>query len=99
MNAEGESALSGNLTASFHECWNFPPANKLLASYFAGYTGAALALKTWAWQLAHPGEQLPGIKTFTQQRGYYLNEEELLNQIKDDVATGEKISGRKPRVM
>jgi saccharopine dehydrogenase (NAD+, L-lysine forming) len=69
------------------------------ASYFAGYTGAALAVKTWAWQLAHPGEPLPGVKTFTQGRGYYLNEEELLNQIKEDVAIGEKISGRKPTLM
>ena len=69
------------------------------ASYFAGYTGAALAVKAWAWQLAHPGELLPGIKTFTQGRGYYLNEAELLNQIKEDMAIGEKILGRKPTAM
>jgi len=70
-----------------------------LLSYFAGYTGAALAVKTWAWQLAHPLEPLPGVQTFTQGRGYYLNEEELLNQIREDMTTGEKILGRKPTVM
>jgi saccharopine dehydrogenase (NAD+, L-lysine forming) len=56
-------------------------------------------VKTWAWQLAHPLEPLPGVEVFTQGRGYYLNEEELLNQIKEDVAAGERISGRKPAVM
>lgn len=70
-----------------------------MLSYFAGYAGAAVAVKTWAWQLAHPLEPLPGVQIFTQGRGYYLNEEELLNQIREDVATGEKFSGRKPTVM
>jgi saccharopine dehydrogenase (NAD+, L-lysine forming) len=56
-------------------------------------------VKTWAWQLAHPFEPLPGVETFTKGRGYYLNEEELLNQIREDLTTGERISGRKPTVM
>ncbi|KAK8186893.1 hypothetical protein BKA81DRAFT_372849 [Phyllosticta paracitricarpa] len=64
--------------------------------YHAGFAGAALAVKTWAWQLAHPGEQLPSVEKFTGGRGYYLNEEELVKQITEDVAAGEKIAGRKP---
>ncbi|GME36857.1 Saccharopine dehydrogenase [Neofusicoccum parvum] len=64
--------------------------------YHAGFAGAALAVKMWAWQLQHPGQQLPGVEQFTEGRGYYLNEEELVKQIAEDVATGEKIIGRKP---
>ncbi|KAF4973576.1 hypothetical protein FZEAL_9295 [Fusarium zealandicum] len=67
--------------------------------YHAGFTGAALGVKTWAWQLAHPGEKLPSVSTFTDGRGYYMNEEELVNQIREDVAAGEKALGRKPTVM
>lgn len=36
---------------------------------------------------------------FTDAKGYYVNEDELMNQIRDDVARGEKIAGRKPRVL
>ncbi|PSN70580.1 saccharopine dehydrogenase [Corynespora cassiicola Philippines] len=65
--------------------------------YHAGFAGAALALKTWAWQLTHPnGEPLPGLETFTDGRGFYNNESELIAQLKEDVAAGEKIAGRKP---
>ncbi|KAM0265572.1 hypothetical protein ACHAQJ_000003 [Trichoderma viride] len=64
--------------------------------YHAGFTGAALGLKTWAWQLAHPGEKLPSVATFTDGRGYYLNEDELVEQIRKDFAEGEKKLGRKP---
>ncbi|KAM5345861.1 hypothetical protein ACJ41O_011722 [Fusarium nematophilum] len=67
--------------------------------YHAGFTGAALGIKTWAWQLAHPGEKLPSVGTFTEGRGYYLNEDELVNQIREDVAAGEKALGRKPTAM
>jgi len=66
--------------------------------YHAGFVGAAMAIKTWAWQLTHPaGEPLPGLETFTDGRGYYNNETELLDQLRDDVAAGEKVAGRKPR--
>ncbi|KAJ4313493.1 Saccharopine dehydrogenase, partial [Neodidymelliopsis sp. IMI 364377] len=65
--------------------------------YHAGFAGAALAIKTWAWQLTHPnGEPLPGIETFTEGRGYYNTESDLIAQLKEDVAAGEKVAGRKP---
>lgn len=64
--------------------------------FSAGFTGAALGAKTWAWQLAHPGEKLPSVGSFTEGRGYYRNEDELVSQIREDVAAGEKILGRKP---
>ncbi|KAL7773875.1 hypothetical protein CFE70_003842 [Pyrenophora teres f. teres 0-1] len=65
--------------------------------YHAGFVGAALAIKTWAWQLTHPnGEPLPGLETFTDGRGYYNNESELITQLKEDVAAGEKVAGHKP---
>ncbi|KAF4121074.1 saccharopine dehydrogenase (NAD+, L-lysine forming) [Geosmithia morbida] len=68
--------------------------------YHAGFTGAALGVKAWAWQLAHPaGERLPSVASFTDGRGYYLNEEELVTQIRDDVAAGEKLAGRRPTAM
>lgn len=67
--------------------------------YHAGFTGAALGVKTWAWQLAHPGEKLPSVASFTNGRGYYLNEAELVEQIRGDVAAGEKTLGRKPTAM
>jgi saccharopine dehydrogenase (NAD+, L-lysine-forming) len=53
--------------------------------------------QTWAWQLTHPkGEPLPGVEAFTNGRGYYNNESELITQLKEDVAAGEKVAGRKP---
>lgn len=67
--------------------------------YHAGFTGAALAVKTWAWQLAHPNEPLPGVGKFTEGREFYLNETELVDQVKEDVIAGEKIAGRKPTAM
>ncbi|KAF2761940.1 Formate/glycerate dehydrogenase catalytic domain-like protein [Pseudovirgaria hyperparasitica] len=68
--------------------------------YHAGFAGAALALKVWAWQLTHPAsEPLPSVENFTSGRGYYLNEEELVQQIREDVAAGEKVAGRKPHAM
>lgn len=67
--------------------------------FSAGFTGAALGIKAWAWQLTHPGEKLPAIKSFTQGRGYYLNEAELVSQIREDLAAGEKVLGRKPTAM
>ncbi|KAF4508598.1 hypothetical protein G6O67_004955 [Ophiocordyceps sinensis] len=67
--------------------------------YHAGFTGAALGVKSWAWQLAHPGEKLPSVASFTDGRGYYLNEDELVDQIRHDVEAGEKALGRKPTAM
>ncbi|KAH6896668.1 hypothetical protein B0T10DRAFT_433186 [Thelonectria olida] len=64
--------------------------------YHAGFTGAALGLKNWAWQLAHPSEKLPAVSSFTEGRGYYKNEDELVSQIREDLAAGEKVLGRKP---
>ncbi|KAF2279409.1 saccharopine dehydrogenase [Westerdykella ornata] len=64
--------------------------------YHAGFVGAALAIKTWAWQLTHADEPLPGIENFTEGRGYYNNEAELIEQLKQDVAEGEKVAGRRP---
>ncbi|KLJ06725.1 saccharopine dehydrogenase (NAD+, L-lysine forming) [Blastomyces silverae] len=67
--------------------------------YHAGFAGAALALKTWAWQLQHPDTPLPGVDHFTDGRGYYLSEQEMVDQIREDVNQGAKIAGRKPRVL
>ena len=39
------------------------------------------------------------METFTDGRGYYLNEEELVNQIKEDLAKAEKSLGRKPTAL
>ncbi|KAF2456877.1 saccharopine dehydrogenase [Lineolata rhizophorae] len=68
--------------------------------YHAGFAGAALAIKTWVWQLAHPdGTPLPGVGSFTDNKGYYESEEDMMKQIQADLAQGEKIAGHKPRVL
>ncbi|DAA78508.1 TPA_exp: Uncharacterized protein A8136_4484 [Trichophyton benhamiae CBS 112371] len=68
--------------------------------YHAGFAGAALAIKTWAWQLEHPdGTPLPGVDEFTDGKGYYSSEEEMLEQIRGDVVRGEKIAGRRPQIL
>ncbi|UNI17793.1 Saccharopine dehydrogenase [Purpureocillium takamizusanense] len=72
--------------------------------YHAGFTGAALGAKALAWQLAHPAaaaaaQKLPSVASFTDGRGYYRNEDELVEQIRGDVAAAEKALGRKPTAM
>ena len=53
--------------------------------------------QAWSWQLTHPnGEPLPGLAAFTNGRGFYNNEDEMVAQLKEDVAAGEKVAGRKP---
>lgn len=79
----------------------YPPLSNL-DSYdlHTPVAGAALALKAWHWQLTHAShEPLPGVAQFTEGRGYYKNEDELVAQLKQDVLAGEKVAGRKPRVM
>ncbi|KAH9906359.1 hypothetical protein F4778DRAFT_769454 [Xylariomycetidae sp. FL2044] len=60
--------------------------------YSAGFSGSALALKNWAWQLTHPGEPLPGVES-------YPNEDTLVADIKKDLAEGQAKAGRLPRVI
>ncbi|KAH9994996.1 hypothetical protein F4779DRAFT_607805 [Xylariaceae sp. FL0662B] len=60
--------------------------------YAAGFSGSALALKNWAWQLTHPGEPLPGVES-------YPNEDALISDIKKDLAAGQAKAGRLPRVI
>ncbi|PHH76294.1 hypothetical protein CDD82_4056 [Ophiocordyceps australis] len=67
--------------------------------YHAGFTGAALGLKAWAWQLSHSGQALPAVRSFTHGRGYYLDEAELVQQIRSDVEAAERTLGRKPTAM
>ncbi|KAF2841293.1 saccharopine dehydrogenase [Patellaria atrata CBS 101060] len=68
--------------------------------YHAGFAGAALALKAWSWQVTHPnGERLPSVAEFTDGRGYYENDEQMVKDIQNDIAAAEKAIGRKPRVM
>lgn len=75
-------------------------SNMVKSGYHAGFAGAALSLKNWAWQLEHPdGSPLPGVDEFTGGKGYYSNEDEMISQIREDVQRGEKVSGRKPRVL
>jgi hypothetical protein len=62
--------------------------------------GSALALKTWAWQLSHSKEEpLPGVGTFTDGRGYFENEDQMLEQLRVDLAEGIKKAGKTPTVL
>ncbi|KAI0473622.1 hypothetical protein GGR56DRAFT_696045 [Xylariaceae sp. FL0804] len=66
--------------------------------YSAGFSGAALALRAWAWQLAHPGggdagaEPLPGVES-------YPAESALVDDVRRDLEDGAKRAGRRPRVI
>jgi hypothetical protein len=62
--------------------------------------GSALALKTWVWQLSHgKDEPLPSVASFTDGRGYYENEDQMLEQLRADLAEGIKKAGKTPTVL
>jgi saccharopine dehydrogenase (NAD+, L-lysine-forming) len=65
----------------------------------AGFAGSALALKTWAWQLENGDKPLPGVETFTDARGYYENEDQLLDHLRTELQAGIKKAGRTPKVL
>ncbi|KAL4954506.1 hypothetical protein BDW69DRAFT_194010 [Aspergillus filifer] len=59
----------------------------------AGYAGAALAVKNWAWQLTHPeGEPLTGETP-------YANQDLLIQSVKESLEAGKKQSGKSPRIL
>lgn len=61
--------------------------------YHAGYAGAALAVEAWAHQLQHPdAESMPSVSS-------YPNQDLLLDDVRARMAEGEKIAGRKPKVL
>ncbi|KAJ5674180.1 Saccharopine dehydrogenase [Penicillium macrosclerotiorum] len=61
--------------------------------FSAGYAGSALAVKNWAWQLAHPnGEVLPGEVP-------YANQDLLIESVKETLETGKKVAGRFPKIL
>jgi saccharopine dehydrogenase (NAD+, L-lysine-forming) len=71
--------------------------SKSVYSYLSYFVTVLIRSQTWSWQLTHPnGEPLPGLETFTEGRGFYNNESEMIAQLKEDVAAGEKVAGRKP---
>lgn len=76
------------------EFLNDPKTKRRVAAfgYSAGFSGSALALKNWAWQLTNPGKPLPGVES-------YPNEDALVSDIKKDLAEGQKKVGRLPRVI
>lgn len=61
--------------------------------FSAGYAGSALAVKNWAWQLAHPdGAPLPGEVP-------YANQNLLIDSVKETLEAGKKIAGRAPKIL
>ncbi|KAJ5550994.1 hypothetical protein N7535_001067 [Penicillium sp. DV-2018c] len=58
----------------------------------AGYAGAALAVKNWAWQLTHPDEALPGEVP-------YANQDRLVESVKESLEAGKKVAGRPPKIL
>ncbi|BCS22468.1 saccharopine dehydrogenase (NAD+, L-lysine-forming) [Aspergillus puulaauensis] len=61
--------------------------------FSAGYAGAALAVKNWAWQLTHPeGEPLTGETP-------YANQDLLIESVKASLQAGQKQSGRSPKIL
>ncbi|KAK8043691.1 Saccharopine dehydrogenase [Apiospora rasikravindrae] len=76
------------------EFLNDPKTGRRVAAfgYHAGFSGSALALKNWAWQLTNPGVPLPSVSS-------YPNEDALVVDIKKDVKAGQDKAGRLPRVI
>jgi saccharopine dehydrogenase (NAD+, L-lysine-forming) len=66
--------------------------------FHAGFAGSALALKAYVWQLEHKDKPLPGVGTFTDGRGYYENEEQMLEQLTEELKKATEIKGRAPTV-
>ncbi|KAL4916297.1 hypothetical protein BDW62DRAFT_212026 [Aspergillus aurantiobrunneus] len=61
--------------------------------FSAGYAGAALAVKNWAWQLTHPeGEPLTGETP-------YVNQDLLIESVKASLQAGQKQSGKSPKIL
>ncbi|KAJ5211646.1 Saccharopine dehydrogenase [Penicillium cinerascens] len=61
--------------------------------FSAGYAGAALAVKNWAWQLTHPnGETLPGEVP-------YANQDLLIKSVSEAVEAGKKVAGHYPQIL
>lgn len=61
--------------------------------FSAGYAGAALAVKNWAWQLTHPnGEALPGEVP-------YANQDLLIKSVSEAVEAGKKVAGHYPQIL
>lgn len=54
--------------------------------------GSALAVKNWAWQLTHPGRELPSETP-------YSNQNLLIDSVKETLEAGKKQSGRSPKVL
>ncbi|KAL4785673.1 hypothetical protein BJX76DRAFT_346860 [Aspergillus varians] len=61
--------------------------------FSAGYAGAALAVKNWAWQLTHPeGEPLTGETP-------YANQDLLIESVRNALQRGQKQSGKSPKIL
>lgn len=61
--------------------------------YHAGFAGAALALKTWAWQLTHPvSDPFPSVSS-------YPSEALLVDDVKECISVGKAKCSRYPRIL
>jgi saccharopine dehydrogenase (NAD+, L-lysine-forming) len=60
--------------------------------YHAGFSGAALAIQSWAWQLTHPtSEPFPGVT-------HYPNEAALIKDVAESIKVGTEKAGHAPKV-
>jgi saccharopine dehydrogenase (NAD+, L-lysine-forming) len=53
--------------------------------FSAGFCGAALAVKNWAWQTENEDKPLPSVEHLTEGRRFFENENQLLVQLKEDL--------------
>jgi len=61
--------------------------------YHAGFTGAALAVEAWSWQMENDNKQsMHAVKP-------YSHEKDLIKHITSCLGTGEKKIGRKPKAL
>lgn len=49
-------------------------------------------MKDWAWQLTHPGKELPSETP-------YANQDLLIESVKESLEAGKKSSGRSPKLL
>jgi saccharopine dehydrogenase (NAD+, L-lysine-forming) len=59
--------------------------------------GSALALKTWAHQ--QENKVLQGVTNYTDGKGYYENEDEMIAQLKEEIKKPIESFGRYPKVL
>ena len=95
LNSSQMNPEEGLLVSIIHAVKTYQSQLTILPAFgwAAGFSGAALAIKAWAWQLTHPAnEPLPGVSS-------YDNQDLLIEDVRSALALGVEKRGKEPRVI